>query len=216
MRADDVVQRPWTKDEDAILKRMWADPASSCAKIGAVLGRSKNSVISRARRVCDTARGERPTIVYLTEAQVLEMERLAPSGLGIRGIARVLRVDPATVLRAARRHEIIIAPYERHLHPATPPRKRPASSYSAAEREAHRAMSMAVAKTRARDDEPLRIGPLPLPDHQDPKPGTCKNIFDSGPRWRYCGAPEDRLNSDWCVRCRAVVYRAEAVMKEAA
>ena len=44
-------ERPWSAEEEALLERLWNEEKLSGAEIGQLLGRSKNSVVGKARRL---------------------------------------------------------------------------------------------------------------------------------------------------------------------
>jgi GcrA cell cycle regulator len=52
LRKEIAAVADWSAEDDAMLTRLWADPANSTARMGEMMGhRSKNSIVGRAHRI---------------------------------------------------------------------------------------------------------------------------------------------------------------------
>lgn len=196
----------WTAAEDEILRRLWVTPGVSRRQVAEAIGRTEKATKARAEGL-RLPMG--PAMVAMGEwsaDQIAELRRLAPTGLGKKGIARELGVSYSQVRNAAKRYGVIVKDGSNaHLSKTgkAPKRAKPRTwSYSNEDRD--RSRREALERRRATlDKDALKIAGIPLPSHQEPR--GCRWIDGAGMDWRFCQATPSHPGASWCLHHRRIV-----------
>lgn len=216
----------WSADEDAALRRLAAanQPASRAA---AETGRTRNSVISRARLLgvtfASTVENRKPVAPAWSDADIAILRRMAGEGASSQAIAEALgRTSGAVNFRACIEKIPIPRPKAAPKPPKAPkpqrtiadaPRRRVAPR---ATQNGGRAGARVSSLPCAPASIPPVPAPVPLPPPPPPPPGGV-GFMDLGtrhcrrPLWpngarpsveemRFCGG-ETRPGSSWCPAC---------------
>lgn len=196
----------WTEEETALLRKLWVTPGVSRRQVAEAIGRTEKATKARAEGL-RLPMG--PAMVAMGEwsaDQIAELRRLAPTGLGKKGIARKMGVSYSQVRHAARRYHVTVAVGSNaHLSKTgkAPKRAKPRTwSYSNEDRERSR-REAAERRRQAHDKDALKIASLPLPPHQEPR--GCRWIDGAGTAWRFCQATPSHPGASWCLHHRRIV-----------
>lgn len=196
----------WTEEETTLLRKLWVTPGLTRKKVAEAIGRTEKATKARAEGLRLPMGPAKVAMGEWSPDQIAELRRLAPTGLGKKGIARELGISYSQVRNAARRYGVTVAVGSNaHLSKSGkgPKRSKPRTwSYSNEDRD--RSRREAAERRRATlDKDALKIAGIPLPPHQEPR--GCRWIDGSGMDWRFCQATPSHPGASWCLHHRRIV-----------